>query len=105
MQRPDVGKPHKQIRMWTDDQKLANMADGWGADFHEHLPGASPEVVDYALDQLAAMRRSLLTLKARAIDAGRVCQVCGETFTPLRGTARYCSPACRQRAYRDAKKA
>jgi hypothetical protein len=25
---------------------------------------------------------------------------CGKTFTPVRADARYCSDACRQRAYR-----
>jgi hypothetical protein len=29
------------------------------------------------------------------------CASCGETFTPQRSDARYCSPACRQRAYRE----
>jgi hypothetical protein len=29
------------------------------------------------------------------------CLVCGETFEPQRATARYCSPACRQRAHRQ----
>jgi hypothetical protein len=35
----------------------------------------------------------------------RACDVCGETFTPRRADARYCSPACRQRAYRKRRKA
>jgi hypothetical protein len=30
----------------------------------------------------------------------RPCEVCGETFEPTRTDAHYCSPACRQRAYR-----
>jgi hypothetical protein len=29
------------------------------------------------------------------------CDVCGDEFVPVRDDARYCSPACRQRAYRD----
>lgn len=32
--------------------------------------------------------------------ANRICE-CGETFTPARSDGRYCSPACRQRAYRQ----
>lgn len=29
------------------------------------------------------------------------CESCGETFSGVRSDARYCSPACRQRAYRE----
>ena len=29
------------------------------------------------------------------------CRVCGQGFTAKRSDARYCSPACRQKAYRD----
>jgi hypothetical protein len=31
------------------------------------------------------------------------CETCGETFTPTRSDSRYCSPACRQKAYRERK--
>lgn len=31
----------------------------------------------------------------------RVCVVCGEVFYTGRPEARYCRPACRQRAYRN----
>lgn len=37
---------------------------------------------------------------ARPRPASPVCAGCGETFTPPRADGRYCSPACRQRAYR-----
>ena len=30
----------------------------------------------------------------------RLCEQCGETFEPRRADSRYCSPACRQKAYR-----
>jgi hypothetical protein len=30
----------------------------------------------------------------------RTCEVCRKRFTPLRATARYCSPACRLKAHR-----
>jgi hypothetical protein len=33
----------------------------------------------------------------------RLCDVCGERFTPKRSDARYCSNACRQDAYRKRK--
>ena len=29
------------------------------------------------------------------------CETCGREFTARRNDARYCSPACRQKAYRD----
>jgi hypothetical protein len=31
----------------------------------------------------------------------RTCRACGTVFTTTRIDARYCSPACRQRSYRD----
>jgi hypothetical protein len=31
----------------------------------------------------------------------RTCGVCGRRLTAKRSDARYCSPACRQKAYRD----
>lgn len=37
----------------------------------------------------------------RQLRADRKCEACGDTFTPPRSDARYCSPACRQRAYRQ----
>jgi hypothetical protein len=37
--------------------------------------------------------------------AGTECQECGDTFTPDRSDAKYCSAACKQRAYRKRKKA
>jgi len=43
-------------------------------------------------------RRRDLRLEARA---DRRCKGCGELFTPPRSDGRYCSPACRQRAYRN----
>ena len=37
----------------------------------------------------------------RRKSAPTSCAGCGETFTPARSDARYCSGACRQRAYRQ----
>jgi len=31
----------------------------------------------------------------------QACQECGEQFTPKRSAAKFCSPACRQSAYRE----
>jgi hypothetical protein len=33
--------------------------------------------------------------------SGRLCELCDRPFTPPRSDGRYCSPACRQRAYRQ----
>ena len=38
--------------------------------------------------------------RAEARGATRVCACCGEHFEPARADARYCSTACRMRAYR-----
>lgn len=47
-------------------------------------------------------RRAFQRAKARAKRGTpeRDCEGCGERFTPTRSDARYCSPACKQRAYR-----
>jgi hypothetical protein len=47
-------------------------------------------------------RRCSAATKRVQVDA-RDCEVCGETFTPKRSDARYCSSACRQDAYRKRK--
>lgn len=39
----------------------------------------------------------------RAAERRTDCAECGETFTPARSDAKYCSGACRQRAYRKRK--
>lgn len=39
----------------------------------------------------------------RTRRTGRCCVGCGETFTPPRADGRYCSSACRQKAYRQRK--
>jgi hypothetical protein len=48
-------------------------------------------------DILAKAKRLAARADARA---GRKCEDCGETLDADRSDARYCSPACRQRAYR-----
>jgi hypothetical protein len=48
-----------------------------------------------------------VTLSARSTMAtpyrvsSRSCDTCGQEFRPWRGDARYCSTACRQKAYRS----
>ena len=49
-----------------------------------------------AMESENARRRE----ERRVARAGRVCPVCGVAFDPPRSDARYCSAACRQRAYR-----
>jgi hypothetical protein len=48
--------------------------------------------------------REMYTTRRRehraATRANRPCETCGDTFTPPRADGRYCSDACRQRAYR-----
>ncbi len=41
--------------------------------------------------------------RKRAKREPRACEVCGDSFTPNRADARYCSSACRQDAYRKRK--
>jgi hypothetical protein len=46
----------------------------------------------------AAARRKAQRLEARL---GMTCTQCGESFTPKRRDAKTCSPACKQKAYRE----
>jgi predicted nucleic acid-binding Zn ribbon protein len=39
--------------------------------------------------------------RAEARGPSRQCVVCNEAFEPARADARYCSPACKQKAHRD----
>jgi len=49
-----------------------------------------------------ACRRATRAATARALRRQPcVCDGCGSTFKPARGDAHYCSPACKQRAYRQ----
>jgi hypothetical protein len=43
--------------------------------------------------------------RAAAARAGRECQECGREFDAVRSDQRYCSAACKQRAYRQRLKA
>ena len=43
----------------------------------------------------------LYYLERRGKPSPRDCEACGEPFAPTRATARYCSNACRQSAYRE----
>ena len=43
--------------------------------------------------------------RRRRRRADRACAACGQTFTPARSDGRYCSSACRQKAYRQRRQA
>jgi hypothetical protein len=50
----------------------------------------------------AACQRAIRAAASRARrPVPRDCLGCGVEFKPARGNARYCSPACKQRAYRQ----
>ena len=55
---------------------------------------------------LDAKQDRFLKRLARELEAlgpnpkARACETCGENFEPPRSNARFCSNACRQRAYR-----
>lgn len=46
-------------------------------------------------------RRELRNARRRVNRSETTCEVCGDTFTPPRADARYCSGRCRQKAYRQ----
>jgi hypothetical protein len=76
------------------DERRTSKGEPYGRHFHPHRwagycwPCAS--------DQENARQREL----RRQRRANRPCDGCGERFTGSRSDARYCRPACRQRAYR-----
>ena len=46
-------------------------------------------------------------LRGRSCQVNRMCwlcQCCGETFRSIRPNAKFCTPACRQRFYRQQKR-
>ena len=58
-------------------------------------PDEQAEYVAHYAQEAAAAR--LLRRSPRR----RACRTCGRTYVPPRADGRYCSPACRQRAYRQ----
>lgn len=68
----------------------------------EHL-ATSPTAEDPASNELAqALCQNLLAAHATATST-QTCPVCRQTFTQLKNgrLGHYCSPACRQKAYRQ----
>lgn len=72
-----------------------------------HLHGDVPEPVARARRALADIRWLMdngvieSVGEIFAIGLGLTCETCGKKFTAQRCSARYCSSACRQRAYRQ----
>jgi hypothetical protein len=71
--------------------------DRWNEDAVPKHPACS----DQHRERAQAQRRRDQRAAARGDSQ---CEGCGETFTAARSDARYCSPACRQRSYRERKK-
>jgi len=71
---------------------------GCGRDFYTQI-----ETKKYCLYSLCGNRGYQNELKQRRQEARKdmVCPVCEKTFTPKRSDAKYCSNACRQKAYRN----
>lgn len=69
--------------------------------YHRHAGLSTRRVYIFCSERCrnryAAKRRSAVL----ALDRHRLCSVCGEHFQPPRSDARTCSPACRQKAYRQ----
>lgn len=85
------------VQGWSPDQRIEYEDYNWqwlaDADLLDHMA------------QVAATRADSwrqVAIKAAALRDGttRNCEGCGESFTPARSDAKYCSPACKQKAYR-----
>lgn len=66
---------------------------------------SDPELIDHLIAlsaaNEAASREDRLQLIAMRDGSKRNCEGCGDSFVAARSDARYCSSACRQRAYRQ----
>ena len=71
---------------------------GCGREFYTQI-----ETKKYCLYSLCGNHgyQKELTKRRREARKDMVCPVCGKNFTPKRSDAKYCSNACRQKAYRD----
>jgi hypothetical protein len=63
-------------------------------------PDSMPAVVRIVWPAKPSVRKYPLRV-SRYVYMMRTCGVCGRGLTAKRSDARYCSPACRQKAYRD----
>jgi hypothetical protein len=86
---------HPSVRVAAKNAGLVK--ERWSVPAHDMAAMAV-----YLHARLTPAQRADLAARLAAQSAGR-CATCGTTFTPLRANARYCSAACRQRAYRQRK--
>lgn len=65
---------------------------------------AEPDVLDHLIamaeENERQERRTRAYLTALRDDLSTTCALCGESLRTTRADATYCSPACRQKAYR-----
>ena len=108
--------------MWTSEWEYNNQ-DTLKAWYQEKISGEKPDLAvrkiickgcgrefytqietkKYCLYSLCGNRGYQKELKQRRQQARKdmVCPVCEKAFTPKRSDAKYCSNACRQKAYRN----
>jgi len=60
-----------------------------------------PELLCCSIECEGAARNAVARRKRRSGRAERTCDGCGKPFEPKRIDATFCSPACRQRGYRQ----
>jgi hypothetical protein len=82
-------------------RRVAFQADEWVIDGYDKRPG--PERQHVLCSEVCAYRyyNRLRSERSATARAGRSCEACGSAFDAVRSDQRYCSPACKQRAYRQ----
>jgi hypothetical protein len=88
---------------WIQDlYRLGQVSDG---DLHSACQGCGRTLGRVNFDPAKACStecaRVAHNVRRRVDTQPAECETCGGTFTPPRADARYCSPACRQKAYRQ----
>jgi hypothetical protein len=81
-----------------DSTRLAYYGTPYAIHWRGHWFGCCTACATDAINERYRERR-------RRARADRTCGTCGQTFTPTRSDGRYCSSACRQRAYRGRQRA
>lgn len=92
------GKYEKKVSGECPDLAVRKIyCKGCGRVFYTQI-----ETKKYCLYSLCGNRGYQKELKWRRKYArrDRICQTCGNTFTPKRSDAKFCCNACRQKAYR-----
>ena len=95
------GRRGRRVRRWINRAGGRNIPGYEGRmpmpGYYERRPTLWVGLCDGCADDAELERRHLLRRERREDIAWRSC---GERFTPPRVDAAYCSPACRQKAYR-----